>query len=59
MKTKTRKRSNGQAARAPRRIAKTAGLRPRFRLGDLVKRITARNRYTEVDFGVPIGHELL
>ncbi len=59
MKTKAQKRSNGLAVRAPRGIAETAGLRPQYRLGDLAKRITARNRYAEVDFGAPLGREFL
>lgn len=28
-------------------------------LAELVKGITARNRYPEVDFGIPVGRELL
>jgi hypothetical protein len=59
MKTKTPKRSNRVAMRAPRGIAETASLRPQYRLGDLAKRITARNRYAEADFGAPLGRELL
>jgi len=34
------------------------GHRPKYRLGDLVKRITAKNRYAEEDFGAPVGREL-
>ncbi len=32
---------------------------PRYRLEDLVKKITPRNRYKEVDFGPPVGREVL
>jgi len=32
--------------------------RPRYRLGDLVKKITAKNRYAEADFGGPVGREV-
>ena len=59
MKTKAQKRSNGLAVRVPRGIAEAAGLRPQYRLGDLVKRITPKNRYAEADFGAPLGRELL
>ena len=59
MKTKARKRGNSQTVRMPRRITETAGLRPTYRLADLVKQITTKNRYTEADFGAPVGHELL
>lgn len=59
VKTKTRKRGNNQVVRVPRRTAETAGLRPRHRLADLAKQITARNRYAEVDLGVSAGREFL
>jgi antitoxin MazE len=32
--------------------------RPKYRLADLVKRITAKNRYAEEDFGAPVGREV-
>ena len=59
MKTKTQKRSNNMAARVQSSIAETFGIRPKYRLGNLVKRITAKNRYKEMDFGAPTGRELL
>ncbi|MBI3546827.1 MAG: AbrB/MazE/SpoVT family DNA-binding domain-containing protein [Gammaproteobacteria bacterium] len=34
------------------------GSRPKYRLNDLVKRITAKNRYAEEDFGAPAGREV-
>lgn len=32
--------------------------RPRYSLDDLVRRITARNRHGETDWGAPRGHEM-
>jgi antitoxin MazE len=33
--------------------------RPHYRLEDLVKGITAKNRHPEIDFGPPQGREIL
>jgi antitoxin MazE len=35
-----------------------AGKIPHYRLEDLVKKITRKNRYKEVDFGAPVGREI-
>jgi antitoxin MazE len=32
--------------------------RPRYRLEELISRITARNRHDESDWGAPLGHEV-
>jgi len=32
---------------------------PHYRLEELVKKITPKNRYQEVDFGPPVGREVL
>ncbi len=39
--------------------AEKGGRVPRYRLEDLVKKITPKNRYKEVDFGRPVGREVL
>ncbi len=39
--------------------AEKAGEIPRYRLEDLVKKITRKNRYEAVDFGPPVGREVL
>jgi len=39
-------------------VGKTGPI-PRYHLEDLVKKITPRNRYKEVDFGPPVGREVL
>lgn len=32
--------------------------RPKYRLADLVRKITSKNRYKEADFGAPVGREV-
>ena len=38
--------------------AKKVSKIPHYRLEDLVKKITRKNRYKEVDFGAPVGREI-
>lgn len=38
--------------------AEKVGKIPHYRLEDLVKKITRKNRYKEVDFGPPVGREV-
>ena len=38
--------------------AEKVGKIPHYRLEDLVKKITRKNRYKEVDFGPPVGREI-
>ena len=38
--------------------AKKVSKIPHYRLEDLVKKITRKNRYKEVDFGPPVGREI-
>ena len=45
--------------RSPLPAAVVAGTLPHYRLEDLVKGITEKNRHPEIDFGPPQGREIL
>lgn len=47
-----RVRKSGSVARAARKKS------PRYRLEDLLKQVTKRNRHPEIDWGPPVGREV-
>jgi antitoxin component of MazEF toxin-antitoxin module len=36
-----------------------APIRPQYTLEELVRRIASKNRHAEIDFGPPVGREIL
>jgi antitoxin component of MazEF toxin-antitoxin module len=46
--------------KTPQRLKPTARVSlPKYRLDELVARITKKNRHREVDWGPPVGKEIL